>query len=132
MAMVGRPRDFRHHDVVRAIRAVRAAGVENPSVRIRTPAGVEYHFGGEVKGVPDPGPKVGDPVRDSASLRKGGKGSFGDLGVRAFPLAKGGSSHGMVKRQAADTAPPGRTAKTKRAAAPKEASGGIARPAKPA
>ena len=36
-------------------------------------------------------------------------------------------------RQAADTAPPGRTAKTKSAAALKEASGGgAARPAKPA
>ena len=171
MVMVGRPANFRIHDVRRALRAAQAAGL--PGVRVRTPDGVEYHIGGEVKGVPDPGPKSGDPVRDSASLAKGGKASMGDLGVRAFPLAKGGKTgmHGrgdrtvtaaedsageqqpgstahktssrgsqlaeggnarMFGKQAADTAPPGRTAKAKSVATPSEASGGVAWPAKPA
>ena len=122
--MVNRPRDFRHHDVVRAIRAVRAAGVENPSVRIRTPAGTEYYFGGEVKEVRG---KTSTSVRDPDAVSKGSL-----PGSQKAPLAEGGSSHGMVKRQAADPAPSGRTAKTKSVAAPKEAIGGLARPCKPA
>src|SRR5262249_44391876 len=113
MAMVNRPLDFKHHDVVRGLRAARAAGIDSPSLRIRTPAGVEYHFGGEV-----------------AAPKEGGKAAI--PGSQKAPLAERVSSHGMVKRQAADTAPPGRPAKTKRAAAPKEAIGGLARPCKPA
>jgi|SRR5215831_6107576 len=122
MAMVNRPRDFRHHDVVRAIRAARAAGID-PSVRIRTPTGTEYFFGGEVgaskpKRVPDPGPKSGTAVRTSASLAKGGEASMGDLGVRAFPLARGGdvAMHGKGDRtvtaaeNSAGTQKPGGTA----------------------
>jgi hypothetical protein len=117
--MVNRPRDFRHHDVVRGIRAARAAGVENPSVRIRTPTGTEYFFGGEVKGASE---TRGRAAR--ASVSKGRE--------NRAPLAEGGKAH-MLGKQAADTAPPGRTAKTKSAAAPKEASvGGAAFPAKPA
>src|SRR5262249_12371955 len=46
--MAGRPREFRHHDVVRALRAAHAAGVANPTVRIRVPSGTEYFVGGEV------------------------------------------------------------------------------------
>src|SRR5262245_26652443 len=100
MAMVNRPRDFRHHDVVRAIRAVRAAGVENPSVRIRTPAGTEYFFGGEVKeAVPKVRGKTSASVRDPDAVSKGSL-----PGSQKAPLAEGGSSHGMVKRQAADPA----------------------------
>jgi len=116
--MVGRPRDFRHHDIVRAIRAVRAAGIDSPSVRIRTPTGTEYFFGGEVKGAPE--------TRGRAARASVGKGN-----QNRAPLAEGGKAH-MLGKQAADTAPPGRTAKTKSAAAPKEASGGMAWPAKPA
>src|SRR5262249_37756895 len=97
MAMVNRPRDFRHSDVVRGIRAVRAAGVEHPSVRIRTPAGTEYFFGGEVtaskKGgthrIPDPGPKV--PVSkhpDEAAFSRG----FGPPRAAASLLARGGKT----------------------------------------
>ena len=114
--MVGRPRDFRHHDIVRAIRAVRAAGIDSPSVRIRTPGGTEYFFGGEVKG--------------GAKTASVSKGSLPGDQNRA-PLAEGGKAR-MLGKQAADTAPPGRTAKPKSAAAPKDASGGMARPAKPA
>src|SRR5262249_31484708 len=121
MAMVNRVRDFRHHDVVRAIRAAQAAGL--PGVRIRTPAGVEYHFGGEVKG----GGKTAKAVRSPDAVSKG---SLPGAQKRA-PLAEGGKAR-MLGKQAADTAPSGRTAKTKRAAAPTEASGGLARPAKPA
>jgi hypothetical protein len=46
--MANRPRDFRHHDVVRAIRAAHAAGIASPSVRIKVPSGTEYFVGGEV------------------------------------------------------------------------------------
>ena len=122
--MVNRPRDFRHHDIVRAIRAARAAGID-PSVRVRTPDGVEYFFGGEVKS----GGKTATAVRDPSSVSKGSS-----PGSQKAPLAEGGSSHGMVKRrQAADTAPSGRTSKPKAAASPKQASvGGVAFPAKPA
>jgi len=44
--MAGRPREFRHTDVVRGIRAARAAGIENPSLRIKAPSGTEYYFSG--------------------------------------------------------------------------------------
>src|SRR5215831_14206400 len=45
--MVNRPRDFRHHDVVRAaLRAAQAAGLPNPTVRVRVPSGTEYYFSG--------------------------------------------------------------------------------------
>jgi len=46
--MAGRPSNFRMHDVRRAIRAARAEGLANPSVRIKTPGGTEYFVGGEV------------------------------------------------------------------------------------
>jgi hypothetical protein len=122
--MVGRPREFRHRDVVTAIRAAKAAGIDSPSVRIRTPGGTEYFVGGG--SVEAPASKVrGKTARDarnSSSVSKGDR----------APLAEGGKAH-MLGKQAADTAPPGRTAKTKSAAALKEASGGgAARPAKPA
>src|SRR5262249_12571821 len=129
IAMAGRPLDFRHHDVVRALKAVRAAGIDSPSLRIRTPGGTEYHFGGEVKGrgVPKVRGKTSTSVRDPDAASKGSS-----PGSQNASLAEGGSSQGMVKRQAADPAPSGRTAKTKSVAAPKEAIGGLARPCKPA
>src|SRR5262249_13666372 len=121
MAMVNRPLDFRHHDVVRAFKAARAAGIDSPSLRIRTPGGTEYHFGGAVKGqgVPKVRGKTSPSVGDPSSVTKGAP-----PGSQKAPLAEGGSSHGMVKRQAADPAPPGRTSKQKAAASPKQASGG--------
>src|SRR5262249_31623526 len=61
--MVNRPRDFRHHDVVRAFRAARAAGVENPSVRIRVPSGTEYYVSGGA---------VEAPQKKSTPFAKGG------------------------------------------------------------
>src|SRR5262245_45150203 len=124
MAMVNRPLDFKHRDVVRGLKAARAAGIDSPSLRIRTPGGVEYHFGGEVKARG----KTSVSVRDPDAISKGSL-----PGSRKAPLAEGGSSHGMVKRQAADPASPGRTSKPKAAASPKQASGGgVAFPAKPA
>jgi len=54
---------------------------------------------------------------------------MGDLGVRAFPLAKGGTTK-MLGKQAADPARPGRTGKPQSAADPKQASGGVSRPAR--
>jgi hypothetical protein len=47
-AMANRSPNFRLHDVRRALRAARAEGLTNPSVRIRTPGGAEYFIGGEV------------------------------------------------------------------------------------
>src|SRR5215471_9400883 len=98
MAMVNRPLDFRHHDIVRAFKAARAAGIDSPSLRIRTPGGVEYHFsGGEVtapkKGgthrIPDPGPKAAVSRRpDEASFAKG----FGPPRAAAPLLARGGDT----------------------------------------
>src|SRR5262249_17694223 len=105
--MVNRPRDFRHHDIVRAIRAARAAGID-PSVRVRTPDGVEYFFGGEVKGAAE--------TRGRAARASVGKGD-----QNRAPLAEGGKAH-MLAKQAADAAPPGRTAKPTSAAALKHAS----------
>jgi hypothetical protein len=126
--MVNRPRDFRHHDVVRAIRAARAAGVENPSVRIRGPSGNEYYVsGGEVEApVPKVRGKTAAAVRDPSSVSKG---SLPGSQNRA-PLAEGGSRHGMFKEQAADPARPGRTGKPQSAADTKQASGGLSRPAR--
>ena len=47
--MANRPANFKLHDVRRAIRAARAEGMTNPSVRIRTPGGTEFYVsGGEV------------------------------------------------------------------------------------
>src|SRR5262249_22611621 len=119
--------DFRHHDIVRAFKAARAAGIDSPSLRIRTPGGTEYHFGGEVKGqgVPKVRGKTSTSVRDSSSVAKGAP-----PGSQKAPLAEGGSSHGMVKRQAADPAPRGHTSKPQSAADAKQASGGLSRPAR--
>jgi hypothetical protein len=108
MAMVNRPRDFRHHDVVRAIRAARAAGIESPSLRIRGPSGTEYYVsGGEVKEAP---PKKSTPLR--------GK------------LAERGARH-MFPKQAAGPAKAGQTGKEETLAGSKRAAGGLSSPAKP-
>jgi len=134
--MANREQAFRHSDVVRGLRAARAAGLDSPTLRIRTPDGVEYHFsdGGEVAApkrgadVPRVRGKLATPVRSPNTVSKD---RLPGEGNRA-PLAEGGSRHGMFKEQAADTAAPGRTAKVKAAAAFEQASGGICRPAKPA
>jgi len=49
---------------------------------------------------------------------------------RGSVLAEGGSER-MLKRQAADPSSPGHTGKSHDAASPKQASGGISRPARP-
>ena len=74
--MVNRPRDFRHHDVVRAFRAARAAGVEHPSIEIHLPGGTRYVLGGAVEA---PKPKLskgrdGDFAERGGSNRMAGKG----------------------------------------------------------
>src|SRR5262249_49319504 len=97
-----RPRDFRHHDVVRAFRAARAAGVENPSVRIRTPTGTEYFFGGEVKAdVPKIRGKLTIPVRSPDTV---GKGDLSGSKVQA-PLARGGKTPMFGKNDRTNTSP---------------------------
>src|SRR5262245_63158711 len=92
MAMVNRPRDFRHHDVVRAIRAARAAGID-PSVRIRTPTGTEYFFGGEVT---RPQPKK-SKQRDVDFAEGGGSDRMLGRGDRTV------TSHAADKQQAGST-----------------------------
>jgi len=77
------------------------------------------------QGVPKVRGKISASVRDPDAVSKGSS-----PGSQKASLAEGGSSHGMVKRQAADTAPPGRTSKPQSAADPKQASGGLARPAR--
>jgi len=57
------------------------------------------------KSVPDPGLKTSDPVRGSASLKKGGEAAMGDRGVRAFPLAKGGDTKVAGRGDHTTTAP---------------------------
>ena len=53
--MANQPQPFRQHHLTRALRAAKAAGMDNPSVKVRLPSGVEFHIGGSV---PDPGPKT--------------------------------------------------------------------------
>jgi len=94
--MVNRPRDFRHHDVVRAFRAAQAAGIANPSVRIRGPSGTEYYVGGGEVAVPKPKKSV----------------------ARNTPFAKGGDSDAMAGKgdrtttSSADSANPQRPGST--------------------
>jgi hypothetical protein len=122
--MVNRPRDFRHHDVVRALRAARAAGVENPSVRIRVPSGTEYYVsGGEVVAPA----KKSKPLR--ADLAEGG-------GLKM--MGKGDRTVAAPSEQAGPQQPGSTAHKTgsgggKYAAGGKvrrEGAGGLARPAK--
>ena len=82
------------------------------------------------------GPKMlgrGDRTR-TASKDSAGKQAPGRTGhmtsSRGSALAEGGDTK-MFKRQAADPAPPGRTSKAQEAASPKQASGGVSRPARP-
>ena len=144
--MANQPQPFRQHHLTRALRAAKAAGMDNPSVKVRLPSGVEFHIGGEV---PTPKPKKSTPLR--AELAKGGGSNKmhgrGDrtrtapedsagkqqpgstahkTSSRGSVLAEGGSRHGMFRERAADPAPAGRTAKSKSAA-----TGGEARPARP-
>ena len=73
--MVGRPANFKIHDVRRALRAAQAAGL--PGVRVRTPDGVEYHIGGEVKA---PQPKKSKSSR--ADFAEGGRTAMHGRGDR--------------------------------------------------
>ena len=70
------------------------------------------------------GDRTKTPTADSAGQQTAGRTGQKSKSNRKF--AEGGSPHGMVKEQAADPAPPGRTAKPHSAAL-----GGEARPAKP-
>lgn len=146
--MANQPQPFRQHHLTRALRAAKAAGMDNPSVKVRLPTGVEFHIGGEV---PTASPKKSTSLR--ATLAKGGETSMAGRGdrtktidadaagtqhpgsaahktsSRGSVLAEGGSRHGMFKRQAADPAQPGKTGKGQ-SAATSASIGGIARPAK--
>jgi hypothetical protein len=150
--MANQNQAFRQHQITRALKAASAAGMRDPHMRITLPNGTVLHVsaGGEV---PTPKPKKTAALR--ADLAEGGDTSMAGRGDRTKTsdadaagtqhpgstahktssrgslLAAGGSRHGMLKRQAADQAPPGRTAKAQSAASAKEASGGLARPAKP-
>lgn len=82
--MVNRPRDFRHHDVVRALRAATAAGIANPSFTVRLPGGKEYVVGGVVT------------AGEENSMAKKG---------REAPFAKGGRTAMHGKGDRTKTAP---------------------------
>ena len=119
---------FRQHQLTRALKAAQAAGGANPHVRVVLPNGTQLFLsGGEVEApVPKVRGKTVAAVRDPSSVSKGNlPGS-----QNRVPLAEGGSRHGMFKEQAADPAHPGRTGKPQSAADPKQASGGVSRPAR--
>jgi hypothetical protein len=150
--MVTRPHGFRHSDVKRAFRAAEAAGVRNPRIEVHLPSGGHFVIGSGGEG-PEAPPKKSRPLR--ADLAEGGDPKMlgkGDrtrtasadaagtqqagstahkTSSRGSTLAEGGSSHGMHKRQGADPARAGVTAKTQSSASPKQASGGLSRPARP-
>ena len=119
---------FRQHQLTRALKAAQAAGGANPHVRVVLPNGTQLFLsGGEVEApVPKVRGKTVAAVRDPSSVSKG---NLPGSQNRA-PLAEGGSRHGMFKEQAADPAHPGRTGKPQSAADPKQASGGVSRPAR--
>jgi hypothetical protein len=101
-------RDFRHHDVVRALRAAQAAGVANPSVRIRVPSGTEFYVsGGEVVA---PAKKAkqsrGDFAEGGGSKMMGrGDRAITAPGEQAKPQQSGSTAHktgsggGKVRRE---------------------------------
>jgi hypothetical protein len=148
--MVNRPRDFRHHDVVRAFRAAEAAGVKDAHVKIHLPSGTVLHVGGG--GVPTAPPKRS--AQKDAALAKGGDTPMhgkGDRTVtapadsagkqqpgttghktssRGGKLAEGGSPQGVVKRQAAEPVTAGQTGTKQTKTGSQRASGGLSRPAR--
>ena len=129
--MVNRPRDFRHHDVVRAIRAAQAAGLANPTVKIRVPSGTEYYVsGGEVEA-----PAKKSKERDTNATFAEGGGSNKMLGAgdrtktagtdAAGKQQPGSTGHRTVSRGS-------KLAEGGKKTAPKTLypSGGMARPAR--
>ena len=118
MAMVNRPRDFRHHDIVRAIRAARAAGIDSPSLRIRGPSGTEYYVSGGEVVVPAKKSK-----QLSVEFAEGGSTKMAGRGDRTI----------TAPSDAADKQQPGSTAHKTGSGGGKvrrEGAGGLARPAK--
>jgi hypothetical protein len=142
-----RPRDFRHHDVVRAFRAASAAGVKDPHVKIHLSNGTVLHVGGGGEVPLKKSAQKGAALAEGGSAHMAGKGdrtktapedSAGEqhpgstahkTSSRGSVLAEGGKQH-MLKRQAADPAQPGKTGKGQ-SAATSASIGGIARPARP-
>ena len=145
--MANQPQPFRQHHLTRALRAAKAAGMNNPSVKVRLPSGVEFHIGGEVPTAPS---KKSTPLR--ATLAKGGDTSMAGRGdrtktapedsagkqqpgstahktsSRGSMLAEGGKGQHMFPKQAAQQAKAGQTGKP--VSDPKQASGGLSRPAR--
>src|SRR5262245_42998911 len=75
--MANTPQPFRQHHLTRALRAARAAGMDNPSVKVRLPSGVEFHIGGEVPTAPSK-----RSTQKNAALAEGGKTSMLGRGDR--------------------------------------------------
>jgi hypothetical protein len=141
-----RPHSFKHADVRRAFRAASDAGVKNPRIEVHLPSGGHFVIGSGGS-VPEAPPKKSRQLRadlaEGGDVKMHGRGdrtrtapedSAGEqrpgstahkTSDRGSKLAEGGSPHGVFKRQAADPANPGRTAKTQSAASPKQASGGL-------
>jgi hypothetical protein len=121
--------------------------MDNPSVKVRLPSGVEFHIGGEV---PTASPKKSKPLR--ATLAKGGDTSMAGRGDRTKTapedsagkqhpgstahktsddggkFAEGGKER-MFPKQAAQPAKAGQTGKP--VSDLRQASGGLSRPARP-
>ena len=143
--MANTPQPFRQHHLTRALRAAKAAGLDNPSVKVRLPSGVEFHIGGGE--VPTAKPKRSAPLR--ADLAEGGETSMHGKGTRTTTAPKdsagtqkpGGTAHAtssrgsqlaeggkgeMFPKQAAEPAKAGQTGKNETPAGSPRASGGLA------
>jgi hypothetical protein len=71
--MANKTQKFRHHEIVRGLRAVAAAGVRDPTVQVCLPDGTRFVFG---NGKPDDAVAVGkvtSPVRSTEAGKRGGR-----------------------------------------------------------
>src|SRR5262245_13958846 len=125
--MVNRPLDFRHRDVVRGIRAARASGIDSQSLRIRTPAGTEYYFGGGEVARPNPKKSV---ERDT-DLAEGGSTKMAGRGDRTVTAAENSAAPQRAGTTGHKTSGNPKTLKGGERK-PKLPGGGLSLPAKPA
>jgi hypothetical protein len=70
--MANKTQKFRHHEIVRGLRAVAAAGVSDPTVQVCLPDGTRFVFG---NGKPDDAVAVGKATKPTRSTEAGKRGS---------------------------------------------------------
>src|SRR5262249_12840900 len=85
--VANRPANFKLYDVRRAIRAARAEGLANPSVRIRTPGGTEFYVSGGAVEAPKKHTTAAvarpPPTRAAGRSRRGGGSPGRPQGIHA-------------------------------------------------